>query len=102
MVLYYESHVTIDPIHENDKTDYDTIAAKYGFKLSKLFMRKDGKDEPHRDDSFMSARSMNQYELVNRMTNLIKQLQGYGMHVRRYKIEQALMDSKHVDVMGLL
>lgn len=97
--LYHEAHVTIDPVREDRRQFVQQLATPWGFKLAKLLMQK---GEPSALDTFMTGHGTNYVQLQLRMTGLIKALQRDGLVVRRYKIEDTLMDSRSEDVLGLL
>jgi uncharacterized protein involved in exopolysaccharide biosynthesis len=98
-VLYYESHVTMEPVTGFRFEAVKTVAAKHGFRIAKLLMRK---DEEHRDDAFMTARSQDLQDINTRTVALVQELQKLKFTVRRYKIELTITDSKEVDAWKLL
>lgn len=101
--LYYESHVTIDPVFDDLKYRVALTATKYSFKVAKLMLRRDAThSEEYIDDAFMSARGNDYQELEARTTCLILDLKVYGVVVRRYKIESTLLDSRIDDSLLLL
>lgn len=100
--LYFESHVTIDPIHEHQKSFVEGLCEQQGFKLAKLFMRKDFKDHEHQDDAFMTGHGKDLLDIKQRTVDLVRTLQCSGFVVRRYKIEDTVLDSRHDDELGLL
>lgn len=101
--LYYEAHVTIDPVFDERRVHAQAIATTYAFKLAKLIMRKKSTDpeQESQDDTFMTGHSQDFDNIRMRMEALIKHLQERGFFVRRYKIEDTLMDSRTEDVLGL-
>ncbi len=102
--LYYEAHITIDPVFGLDLKDAKDFCEIYGFKVADLLMKKRAEDTPERSqyDTFATGHSQNYLDLGIRMQGCIKHLQGQGYKVRRYKIEDTLMDSRSKDVLGLL
>ena len=96
--LYYESHITIDPVYEDGLRKFKDIAAIYNFRVAKLLMEK----TPSTIDAFCTSRSKDYTQIVNDTICLVDALQGEGFHVRRYKIEDTLVDSKIEDKYGLL
>jgi hypothetical protein len=104
MSLYYESHVTLEPVLlDSHKLQLLEVCSKtYDFRLAKLYMAKLDNLEPHNLDCFTTGRSENLNELLGRMLKFIKHLKTLGFIVRRYKIESALLDSKIQDPLNLL
>lgn len=96
--LYYESHITIDPVYEDGLAKFKKLAAKYNFRVAKLLMEK----TPSTLDSFCTSRSKEYTQIVNDTICLVEALRGEGFHVRRYKIEDTLVDSKIEDRYKLL
>ena len=129
--LYFESHVTIEPVFEYDDiecnncglclierdhaksncpgptSDIDKvkqISREYGFKVADLLMQKRAEDsaERSRHDTFTTGRSKSYEDIHTRMVGLIKALQKAGFKVWRYKIEDTVLDSKMGDLLRLL
>jgi hypothetical protein len=102
--LYYETHVTIDPVFDERREEAAKTAEAYGFRLAKLIMRKRTADaeQPSRDDTFMTGHGADWDDMTVRTIGLIKALQRRGFVIRRYKIEDTLIDSRTLDVLGLL
>lgn len=104
MSLYYEAHVTIDPIFDARRDVAAEIATKFGFRLAKLIMRKREADAelPAQDDTFMTANSTDVTSIQSMTRRCVRELQAAGFVVRRYKIEDTILDSRHNDELGLL
>jgi hypothetical protein len=101
--LYYESHITIDPVYYEDLEEFKRLAAKYNFRVAELLMSKGGeKGVPSTQDSFCTSRSKDYTKITNDTIAMVAALQQVGFHVRRYKIEDTLVDSKIEDRFGLL
>lgn len=95
---YYESHVTLEPV-EGDRLELLTkFAGVYGFRVAELLMRREG----GREDSFCTARHADWDTIVQRTMAFVRALQGNDYAVRRYKIEDTLVDSKIEDEWKLL
>jgi hypothetical protein len=93
--LYYECHVTIDPVLDSDRHELLTkICADKQFRVAKLLMSKGNTFTPSENDSFMTGRSKSYADLLSRMVNLCYSLQKNSFVIRRYKIETAILDSK--------
>jgi hypothetical protein len=102
--LYYEAHVTIDPVFDIDRERAAIIAGYHKFKLANLIMRKREADEetPAQDDTFMTGHGKDLYDIKSRTKNLILTLQQFNFKVRRYKIEDTILDSRSEDVWKIL
>lgn len=87
---YFECHITIDPVLDSTEVDQlkQTIATQ-DFRLAKLFMQK---GIPSNLDSFITGRHKDYETLLERMYKLVEELPKQGFHVRRYKIENVLLD----------
>lgn len=102
--LYYECHVTIEPL---DLVTINLIrqnVAYYHFRIADLFMAKRAEDTPERSkyDTFMTGRDSNYQALRHNMIQLIKYLGSIGIKVWRYKIEDTVCDSKINDIYKLI
>ncbi len=98
--LYFESHITIDPVFDEQRDRAALIVLPNGFLLAKLFMLKDG--SPHDGDTFMTCRTKDIYSIKDRTLSAVQQLERDGFHVRRWKIELAVLDSKSGDSLEAL
>lgn len=96
--LYYEAHVTIDPVPEDKRLAVQTLADPFGCKLAKLLMQK---GQPSNLDTFMTCHGKDLGQMESRVAGLVRRLQAVGLNVRRYKIEDTLMDSRNEDELGL-
>jgi hypothetical protein len=102
--LYFECHVTIDPVAESELEALSQGASFFGFKLVKLLMAKGAQEFLSDRDSFMTSHSASSdYEnLATRMLLLCNWLKDSGYGLRRYKIESVVMDSRNHDTYSLL
>lgn len=102
--LYYECHVTIEPVFDARLAEADLIAKKHGFRIADLLMQKRSTDTPERSkhDTFMTGTNVSFSVLQNSMLDLIKELQAAKYCVWRYKIENTIMDSKFCDLLCIL
>lgn len=89
--LYFECHVTIEPVLPMYLEDLEYTADRHGFRVAKLLMQ-DGTTAA--DNGFCSARSTDYRDIRDRMVAFCKEAKDCGFGVRRYKIEDALVDSK--------
>jgi hypothetical protein len=94
--LYYESHVTVEPVFGERLANFALICARYGFQAASLLLQKNRAATPERSDkdAFCTGRSDNRKALHKRMDSLVLDLQACGFQVWRYKIEAALIDVK--------
>lgn len=89
-ILYYECHITIDPV-EGDRFDlFKDVCKDYRFRVADLLMRKSLK--PSRIDSFCTTRGNDYSEVTDRTLAAVNSLERNGLTVRRYKIEATLLD----------
>lgn len=102
--LYYEAHVTIDPVFDSRREQAASTAQAYGFRLAKLIMRKKEADfeTPAHDDTFMTGHGVEFEDIERRTIGLVRAIQRHGFTVRRYKIEDTIIDSRTHDALGLL
>lgn len=102
--LYYEAHITIEPVFDSRRDFVEALAKDFGFKLAELLMQKRKNDsvERSKNDTFMTGHSKNYQDLQNRLINAVNALQIYGYKVWRYKIEDTLLDSRDKDELNLL
>lgn len=102
--LYFEAHVTIEPIFDDKLEEAKQIAVKHGFKVASLLMKKRAEDTAERSqyDTFMTGHSRSYLTLTENTILLVKELQEKGFKVWRYKMEDTLFDSRTCDILGLL
>lgn len=100
----YECHVTIEPVFGDELKLAEQVAQRHVFKLAKLLMQKDSASEavPSRRDTFMTGHAREFGGMRGRMVSLVRDLKNSGFQVRRYKIEEILVDSKQHDSLNLL
>jgi len=96
MSLYYEAHITIDPVFDRRRQQAEEIAKTHRFRLAKLIMRKSeaDKEQVAKDDTFMTSNRASYIDLSVDLRNCVKELQMNDFVVRRYKIEDTLVDSR--------
>lgn len=102
--LYFEAHVTIEPVFDHDREHVQLLASQHGFKLADLLMQKRALDAPERSkhDTFMTSHGIELTEIKNRLILLIRALKANGYKVWRYKIEDTVLDSRDNDELKLL
>lgn len=94
--LYYESHITIDPVFNEQKEAADILARRFGFRLAKLLMQKGQESEL---DTFMTAHAKVYEDILERTRSCVRALGDAGFVVRRAKIEDTLLDTRHGDLL---
>lgn len=99
--LYYEAHITIDPVFDQARVEAGVIADRHGFQLAELIMRKSRRERErqHQDDTFMTARAKRWFDIRTRTRAAVNELLRCGYGVRRWKIEDTLLDSKAGDLL---
>ena len=97
---YYECHVTLDP-PKDDGYVYvlEILARLHFFKIADLLLVNKTK---HTADAFCTARDRSLDKMTVRMLLFIRDLRLSGFVVRRYKIEDIVVDSRINDIHGLL
>lgn len=95
--LYYEAHVTIEPVFDKRLEFACAIAKQNNFKMADLLMKKREQETESRskNDTFMTGHGKDYADIKSNLINLILTLQLYGFKVWRYKIEDTLLDSRH-------
>lgn len=89
--LYFEAHVTIDPVLDVQQIGALTALVRpYGFRVAELLMKK-GLHKSRLDD-FMTTRGPDYDDIVTRTEECVAELTSAGYAVRRYKIENTLLD----------
>lgn len=104
MSLYYECHITVEPVFDDRLDLMKEICKGWGFRVADLLMQKRKADTPERsmNDTFCTGRHCDYDVLHDRMCLLIANLASEGFKIWRYKIEDAIIDSKYVDELGIL
>lgn len=92
--LYYEAHVTVEPLDGDALDRFRATCAEYDFRVADLFMRSGKRSDV---DSFCTGRHVDYGVLALRMFDLVSSLKRAGVKVWRWKIESALLDSKRDD-----
>jgi hypothetical protein len=94
--LYYEAHVTLEPVLDNRQITLRLIALKYDFRVADLLMKKRDVDTPTRSkyDSFLTTRDKNLDAIQRRVRGCVEELKAEGFDVWRFKIEDTIMDSQ--------
>lgn len=100
----YECHVTIDPVFDDRLDELKELVKPFRFKVADLIMKKSALSEelPSKKDTFMTGHGTDYDGLKTRMVGLIRDVKEENYSVRRYKIEEILLDSKTGDSLNLL
>lgn len=97
--LYYEAHVTIEPVEDPArKVLAAELAQAQKFRLATLLKQN---QELSRLDTFMTGHGMELEDLTLRLQKLVRALMFHGFDVWRYKIEDTIMDSRSYDELEL-
>ena len=94
--IYFECHITIEPVFDERLEIYKKICEKYNFKVADLLMQKRKTDSPERSikDSFCTGRAKEYDSLFEKMNLLVEDLKNNNFKVWRMKIEAILFDQK--------
>lgn len=94
--LYFETHVTIEPIFDDRLVLAGELAQKHGFKIASLLMKKREEDTEERSkyDTFMTGHGKSLNAMKANVIALVNELVSQGFKVWRYKIEDTVMDSR--------
>lgn len=95
--LYYECHITVEPVFGERLEHFKEICARYKFHVAKLLMKKGLKELPNPNDAFCTGRSKDYEDIMTRMVALMTDLLREGFAVWRYKIEDTILDSHSND-----
>jgi hypothetical protein len=94
-VLYYESHITVEPVFDDGLRRLKAACTPFGFRISQFLLDKRPEDAAGRYDAFCNGRSYSWTELERRMLACRTGLKQAGFAVRRHKIEATLVDSRY-------
>jgi hypothetical protein len=102
--LYYEAHITVEPVFDERRDLLASVAKEYGFKLADLLMKKREDDTETRSskDSFLTGTDRVLTKLDLRMLYTMRALTSGGFKIWRYKIESIVMDSRCYDFYDIL
>jgi len=102
--MYYEAHVTLQPVFEEQLKQVKMIAACHEFRVASLIMKKSAEEtgDVSRDDTFASARSEDWDDITHRTMAMVHHLKDSGFTVLRYKIEDTMIDSRIRDEWAIL
>lgn len=90
--LYYEGHITLAaPV--TCEPALEQLVELHGGRLSKFAMLKTD-EEPL---GFISMRDRRLAHIIARMNRLCSALEKHGWEIKRYKIEDTLLDTQHGD-----
>lgn len=90
--LYYECHITIEPVEDERLQVFTNLCDKYSFKVASLLMQKSLKKSNL--DSFTTGKDKDYERLKSRMYDLVSDLRLWNFKIYRYKIEGILLDTK--------
>lgn len=92
--LYFESHITIEPVFDERLEALKVIVENYGFKVADLLFKKRKEDTPIRSsyDTFCTSRDKDYNTILNNTMDCVSYLEYSEFKVWRYKIENTLVD----------
>jgi len=102
--LYYECHITIEPVFGPRLELLKEVVRPMGFRVADLLMLRNREATPERSeyDTFCTTRGKDYEDIVARMEWAVDSLQNCGFDVWRYKVEDTLLDVRvnnaHADV----
>lgn len=94
MPLYYECHVTVDPVLGDQLDKFKKLVGQFKFRVAKLLMQKPAGLVDSTLDSFCTGHSKDFEDMEIRMKSVVDLLGRSGFNVRRFKIEAVLVDSR--------
>lgn len=97
--MKYECHITIDPVFGASLQTFKELCEGWKFKVADL-LKVNG--DASTKDQFATGHSVSYTDLRFRMIELCENLRVLGYKVRRYKIEEILLDSRLGDFERLL
>lgn len=92
IALYYECHITIEPVEGERLELFEALSRKYKFKVANLLLQKSL--ERSKLDSFTTAKSKNFDTIYAAMMGLLSDLKENNFTLYRHKIEKVVIDSK--------
>lgn len=97
--LYFEAHVTIEPVYDERLARFTELCRERKFHVATLVMQKRKEDTPDRSkfDSFCTGHGNDGEELKARMFSLLDELKKESYQIWRYKIEVVPLDSRYDD-----
>jgi hypothetical protein len=92
--LYFEAHITIEPVFGERLDQFKSLCATKGFRVAELLMKRRKEDKPERSqyDTFATGRSKDYTDLLTRTLDIANTANALGISVWRYKIENTLLD----------
>ena len=102
--LYFECHITIEPVFEERLDQLKMICQFFNFKVADLLMQKRSSDTKKRskNDTFITGHSSSFEDIEYRMKNMLQSLKYSNFKVWRYKIEQIVVDSRINDKLQMV
>lgn len=88
----YEIHVTIDPVYGEKLEHFKYLAEIFRFKVANL-IKQNG--QPNDRDQFATSHTDTLAKATERTRHFVDSLRNADFNVRRYKVEQIILDSKY-------
>jgi hypothetical protein len=94
--IYYEAHVTLEPVFGERLDELTEIAKKHKFRVAELLLKKRADATPERsaEDAFLTGRDVTYSGIYHSMIDVVNDLKRAGFAVWRAKIEAALLDTR--------
>lgn len=89
--LYFEAHITIAPVTDDQKVALMELGHLYGYRMATFLLKKGSTAVP---DDFFTARGTSYDDLLYKTLQCVLALKDLGVTVKRYKIENTLLDVK--------
>lgn len=96
--LYFEVHVTLEPDALERIIDLTTVAGQFGFRVADL-IKQNG--DPSNRDAFTTLRTKSYHDAKTKTKAFVAMLEKAKFTVKRYKVENTIVDSNHADDYGL-
>lgn len=94
--LYYEAHVTLEPVFDRKAEDLQEIAQRHGFRVAELLLQRRAVETATRStkDAFTTRRGADYTILRDEAEAFAMDLTEHGLVVWRVKVEAALYDKR--------
>jgi hypothetical protein len=92
--LYFEAHVTLEPVFDARLGELKALAHNYGFRVADLLLQRSREATPERSDkdAFLTARGDSFVSLMTNTGDLLGALKAAQFKIWRVKLESALLD----------
>lgn len=99
----FEAHVTVEPLFNERRKQFEEICGRHGYKAANLVMiKKEGAATPSNRDTFCTGYGDAVSDMKFVLRKFVPELRKAGIKVWRYKIEAIIVDSKFKDELALM